>query len=185
MPQKRNPDCAELLRGQAGGAIGRLVALLVTLKATPSTYNKDLQDDKRLLFAAVDDADDVMQLCTGLIATMQINCDAMRADLSAEMLATDLADHLVRRGVPFREAHHIVGSAVKLAEARAVAIDKLSLADLRGIDARFGDDVERVFDFEASVESRDSAGGTSRRSVAVQIAELRQRASALEPPADA
>lgn len=185
MPQKRNPDCAELLRGQAGGAIGRLVALLVTLKATPSTYNKDLQDDKRLLFAAVDDADDVMQLCTGLIATMQINCDAMRADLSAEMLATDLADHLVRRGVPFREAHHIVGSAVKLAEARAVAIDKLSLADLRGIDARFGDDVERVFDFEASVESRDSAGGTSRRSVVVQIAELRQRASALEPPADA
>lgn len=184
MPQKRNPDCAELLRGQAGGAIGRLVALLVTLKATPSTYNKDLQDDKRLLFAAVDDADDVMQLCTGLVATMQINRDAMRADLSAEMLATDLADHLVRRGVPFREAHHIVGSAVKLAEARAVAIDKLTLADLRGIDARFGDDVERVFDFEASVESRDSAGGTSRRSVVAQLAELRQRANALSPPAE-
>jgi argininosuccinate lyase len=181
MPQKRNPDCAELLRGQAGGAIGRLVAMLTTLKSLPFTYNKDLQDDKRLLFSAVDDADDVVQLCTGLIATMKINAGAMLADLSTEMLATDLADHLVRRGVPFREAHHIVGSVVKLAETRRVGIDKLPLADLRAIDARFGDDVATIFDFEVSVESRDSIGGTSRRSVCAQLADLRERIAALAP----
>eukprot|EP01108_Squamamoeba_japonica_P008030 TRINITY_DN6992_c0_g1_i1.p1 TRINITY_DN6992_c0_g1~~TRINITY_DN6992_c0_g1_i1.p1 ORF type:complete len:191 (-),score=65.08 TRINITY_DN6992_c0_g1_i1:115-687(-) len=169
MPQKRNPDCAELLRGAAGGALGRVVSIMATLKSLPMTYNKDLQDDKRLLFAAIDDASDIVQLSTGLIATMSVDVAAMRADLAPEMLATDLADHLVRLGVPFREAHHIIGSVVKLADDNKTTIDKLSLADLRSIDERFADNVETVFDFDTSVESRNSTGGTSKRAVQQQI----------------
>lgn len=150
------------------------MALLATLKALPYTYNKDLQDDKRVLFAAIDDANDVVQLTDGIVSTLLVDGDATRADLSPEMLATDLADHLVRRGVPFREAHHIVGRVVKLADAERTTIDRLTLAQLRAVDARFGDDVARVFDFDASVESRDVDGGTSRRAVALQLEQLRQ-----------
>ncbi|MDL1898129.1 argininosuccinate lyase [Anaerolineae bacterium CFX7] len=160
MPQKKNPDALELVRGKTGRIIGDLNTLLVVLKGTPSTYNKDFQEDKEPLFDAVDALEMVLPIVTGVIQTLRVNAEKMRAALDESMLATDLAEYLVRRGVPFRQAHHLVGGLVKLAETRKVKLSALSLDDFRAASEKFDDDVYQVFDFTASVNSRNVFGGT-------------------------
>ena len=173
MPQKKNPDAMELLRGKSGRVVGDLMGLLMTLKGLPSTYNKDLQEDKEPLFDAVDTLSGTLQIATGVIATLTPRPDRLAAALSPDMLATDLADYLVRAGVPFRETHHVAGAAVRLAEERACRLSELTAADLHTLHPAFGPDVTHVWDYERSVESRDVAGGTSRRAVTAQIEDLR------------
>ncbi|HEX7594229.1 MAG TPA: argininosuccinate lyase, partial [Anaerolineae bacterium] len=129
MPQKRNPDAMELARGKSARLIGDLTTLLALLKGLPSSYDKDLQEDKEPLFDAVDTLDALLPVVAGVIRTMRVNVYRMRAALDASMLATDLADYLVRRGVPFREAHRAVGEVVKLAEARGVTVSELSIEE--------------------------------------------------------
>lgn len=125
------------------------------------------------MFDSVDTLDDVLRIATGVLSTLTIKPAAMAAGLSADMLATDLAEYLVRKGVPFRETHHISGAAVKMAEDRGVPLSALTPADLRTIHPLFADDVASVWDFEASAERRDTVGGASRRSVLEQAAKLR------------
>ncbi len=179
MPQKKNPDALELLRGKAGRVLGDMAGLMTTLKGLPTSYNKDLQEDKEPLFDAVDSLGGALQIAAGVLSTLNVNPAAMRAALTTEMLATDLADYLVRKGVPFREAHHITGAAVRMAELQAIPMEMLEVDDLRTLHAAFAEDVAEVWSIEASVERRDVAGGTSRRAVEAQIAALRASA----PPA--
>ena len=173
MPQKKNPDALELLRGKSGRVLGGLSGLMAMLKGLPSSYNKDLQEDKEPLFDAVDNLSGSLQIATGVLSTLSVNPQVMRAALSSEMLATDLADYLVRKGIPFREAHHITGAAVRMAEVQGIPLADLTLEDLHTLHDIFDTDVADVWHFEASVERRDVTGGTSRRSVQEQIERLR------------
>jgi argininosuccinate lyase len=179
MPQKKNPDALELLRGKAGMALGRSVGFATTLKGLPRAYNKDLQEDKVPLFQAVDTVKDCLAIATGVLVTMKPNPSMLRRALCPEMLATDLADYLVRRGVPFRETHHISGACVRLAEEQGVSIDTLTLEQLQAIDSRFEEDVMQVWDYEVSVERKSSTGGTCKASVMKQIDDLVAFASSL------
>lgn len=172
MPQKKNPDGLELLRGKSGRVTGDLVSLLVTLKGLPSTYNKDLQEDKEPLFDAVDTLNGALQIACGVISTLTPNAERLRAALASEMLATDLAEYLVRKGVPFRETHHVAGAAVALAERKGIELAALTAEDIMALHPAFADDVVKVWDFEQSVESRNAVGGTSRSSVLAQTAQL-------------
>jgi argininosuccinate lyase len=172
MPQKKNPDALELLRGKAGIALGRAVGLTATLKGLPRAYNKDLQEDKVPLFDAVDTVKDCLAIATGVICTMKPNPAMLMKALSPEMLATDLADYLVRKGVPFRETHHISGACVRLAEEQKIGLDTLTLEQLQAIDSRFEADVSKVWDYEVSVERKSSLGGTCKASVLKQIDDL-------------
>ena len=175
MPQKKNPDAAELVRGHAGRIIGSLTSLMITMKGLPLAYSKDMQDDKPPVF---EDAG-LLTLClaamTGMVEGTTFRTDRMRA--AAELgfaTATDLADWLVRQAdIPFREAHHITGAAVKLAESRGVALDQLPLADLQAIDARIDDRVYAALSVEASVAARASHGGTAPEQVRLRVAEAR------------
>lgn len=169
MPQKKNPDALELARGKAGRMIGHLTGLLATLKGLPSSYDKDLQEDKEPLFDAVDTLGALLPVIAGVVRTLGVRADKMRAALDMGMLATDLADYLVRRGVPFREAHQQVGKAVKLAEARGLSLDQLSHKDFEGVAPEFGPDVFQVFDPTRSVAAREIAGGTGPQAVRQQI----------------
>jgi len=169
MPQKKNPDALELLRGKAGIVLGRAVGFTATLKGLPRAYNKDLQEDKIPLFETVDTVKDCLAIATGVVATLKLQEEQLKKSLCPEMLATDLADYLVRRGVPFRETHHISGACVRLAEETQVSIDTLTLEQLQNIDSRFEADVMEVWDYEASVERKSSIGGTARASVQKQI----------------
>jgi len=172
MPQKKNPDALELLRGKAGIALGRAVGMTATLKGLPRAYNKDLQEDKVPLFHSVDTVKDCLAICTGVICTMKPKKEYLMKALSPEMLATDLADYLVRKGVPFRETHHISGACVRLAEDEEVGIDTLTLEQLQKIDSRFEADVKDVWDYEVSVERKCSIGGTGKASVLKQIDDI-------------
>jgi len=176
MPQKKNPDAMELARGKSARLIGDLTTLLTVLKGLPSSYDKDLQEDKEPLFDAVDTLDALLPVVAGVIRTLRVNADTLRvrAALDASMLATDLADYLVRRGVPFRDAHHKVGEAVKLAEARGVALSELSVDEYKKIAPEFGADVKEVFDFARSVATREIVGGTGPNAVREQIARARK-----------
>ena len=175
MPQKKNPDAAELVRGHAGRIIGSLTSLMITMKGLPLAYSKDMQDDKPPVFEAAG----LLTLClaamTGMVEATTFRTDRMRA--AAELgyaTATDLADWLVRQAnIPFREAHHITGAAVKLAESRGVALDQLPLADLQGIDARIDERVFAALSVEASVAARASHGGTAPDQVRLRVAEAR------------
>jgi argininosuccinate lyase len=180
MPQKKNPDALELLRGKAGVALGRAVGFTATLKGLPRAYNKDLQEDKKPLFESVDTVKDCLAIATGVIVTMKPNPEMLMKALSPEMLATDLADYLVRRGVPFRETHHISGACVRLAEEQKTSIDKLTLEQLQNIDSRFEADVTKVWDYEVSVERKSSLGGTAKASVLKQIDDIIAFAKTLE-----
>jgi argininosuccinate lyase len=179
MPQKKNPDALELLRGKAGIALGRAVGFTATLKGLPRAYNKDLQEDKVPLFAAVDTVKDCLAIATGVLVTLKPNPDMLMKALCPEMLATDLADYLVRKGVPFRETHHISGACVRLAEEQKVSIDTLTLEQLQAIDARFEEDVMKVWDYTVSVERKCSIGGTSKASVLDQIEKIEKFANSL------
>ena len=173
MPQKKNPDALELLRGKSGRVMGSMTGLMTTLKGLPSTYNKDLQEDKEPLFDAVHNLNSSIQIACGVISTLTPNQAALKAALSPELLATDLAEYLVRKGVPFRETHHVAGAAVQMAELQAVPLSALTLDDLLTLHHAFTEDVDQVWDFAQSVERRDAAGGTSRRAVLEQITLLR------------
>ncbi|KAG2755986.1 putative argininosuccinate lyase [Suillus brevipes Sb2] len=173
MPQKKNPDSLELLRGKSGRIFGDMAGFMMTLKGLPSTYNKDLQEDKEPLFDTVDNISASLKIAEGVIATMEVHGEKMQQALTMDVLATDLADYLVRKGVPFRETHHVSGRAVALAEARKCQLNGLSVQDYKGLHEKFGDDVLEVFDFEASVERRSSIGGPSRKTLDRQIAVLR------------
>ncbi|KAI5801525.1 argininosuccinate lyase [Peziza echinospora] len=174
MPQKKNPDSLELLRGKSGRVFGQMAGFMYTLKGLPLTYNKDMQEDKEPLFDCVRTVLDSVRIATGVLSTLSIKPEKMKAALTMDMLATDLADYLVRKGVPFRETHHISGSAVRLAEERGVQISELSLADYKGLHEKFEADVAEVFDFEASVERRAAIGGTARKCVLGQIEVLKK-----------
>jgi len=179
MPQKKNPDALELLRGKAGVALGRAVGFTATLKGLPRAYNKDLQEDKVPLFQSVDTVKDCLAIATGVICTMRPNPEMLAKALCPEMLATDLADYLVRKGVPFRETHHISGACVRMAEDQKIPLDALTMEQLKGIDARFEDDVMQVWDYEVSVERKSSTGGTAMSSVLKQIEQIEAFANTL------
>ena len=174
MPQKKNPDSLELLRGKSGRVFGYMAGLMMSVKGLPSTYNKDLQESFEPMLQGVKTTADSVQIATGVLSTLTIFPDRMKAALTPDMLATDLADYLVRKGVPFRETHHISGQVVALAEKEAVPMDKLSLAQLQGVDKRFGDDVMKAFNYESSVEKRTVLGGTSKQSVLEQIERIQE-----------
>lgn len=173
MPQKKNPDALELLRGKSGTVIGRLNGFMVTLKGLPRSYNKDLQEDKTALFDVIDTMQDCIQIATGVLATMTPNGDKMRSFLVTEMLATDLAEYLVRKGVPFRETHHVAGAAVRLAEDQRKSLNELTFEELVSLHPKFESDVLDVWDFDASVERKNVDGATSRATVAKQIADIK------------
>ncbi|MBB6124843.1 argininosuccinate lyase [Sphingobium subterraneum] len=173
MPQKRNPDAAELVRGHAGRIMGCMTALCVTMKGLPLAYSKDMQDDKPPVFEAHDLLGLSIAAMTGMVETVTFRTDRMRALAeSGYATATDLADWLVREGdIPFRDAHHITGRAVKLAEERGVPLSDLPLTDLQAIDARITNGVYAVLTVDASVASRRSHGGTAPDQVRARIAQ--------------
>ncbi|XP_013383283.1 argininosuccinate lyase [Lingula anatina] len=172
MPQKKNPDSLELIRGKSGRMYGRCTSLMMTLKGLPSTYNKDLQEDKEGMFDVCDTMTGVLQVAIGVISTLKVNQEACLAALSPDMLATDLAYFLVNKGVPFREAHSLSGECVALAEKKQCKLSELSVRDFESVSASFDASVTKVWDYENSVEQYRSIGGTSRASVQQQIARL-------------
>ena len=176
MPQKRNPDAAELVRGHAGRIMGCMTALCVTMKGLPLAYSKDMQDDKPPVFEAHDLLGLSIAAMTGMIETVTFRTDRMRGLAeSGFATATDLADWLVREGgIPFREAHHITGRAVAAAEAAGVPLDQLPIATLKDIDARIDDRVYAVLTVDASVASRTSHGGTAPAQVRARIAQAKK-----------
>ena len=169
MPQKKKPDAMELTRGKSGRLLGSLVSILTLIKGLPMTYNKDLQEDKEPLFDSVDTLSLTLQVVAGAVRTLRVNPAKMAAALDPAMLATDVAEYLVRKGVPFRTAHHLSGQAVALAEHRNIAMSELSIADWQSISTAFGSDIRQVFDFARSVASRDVPGGTSPRALQEQF----------------
>ena len=175
MPNKRNPDAAELVRAHSARIVGDLVALLMLLKGLPLAYAKDLQDDKAPLFDAHDLLAVSLAAMAGMIAELQFNPEAMRAAAAGgHSTTTDLADWLAAEAqVPFREAHYIAGRAVALAESKGVALDTLSLAELQSIDERIGPPALNRLSVESSVASRRSAGGTAPERVIEAIAAAR------------
>ncbi|MGH3341623.1 MAG: argininosuccinate lyase [Carbonactinosporaceae bacterium] len=189
MPQKKNPDIAELARGKAGRLVGDLAGLLCTLKGLPLAYNRDLQEDKQPLVDGVETLGTLLPAFTGMVATLHVDADRMRASAPAGFaLATDVAEWLVRRGVPFREAHDIAGGCVRFCEARGLELDELSDADLAAVSPRLTPQVRDVLTLEGALASRDTRGGTAPVRVREQLAEAsaavaRQRAWAAGPDA--
>ena len=180
MPQKKNPDIAELARGKSGRLIGNLAGLLATLKAQPLAYNRDLQEDKEPVFDSVAQLELVLPAMAGLVGTLAFHPDRMAALAPAGYtLATDLAEWLVRRGVPFRNAHEAAGAAVRAAEARGVGLDELTDAELTAISDQLTPEVRAVLTVHGSVTSRNSRGGTAPEQVARQLEHLRNTATAL------
>src|SRR4051812_5526321 len=175
MPQKRNPDAAELVRGHSGRIVGALTSLIVTMKGLPLAYSKDVQDDKEPVFDAHDLLMLSLQALGGMVETITFVPDRMReAAAAGYSTATDLADWLVREaGAPFREAHHITGRAVKAAEERSCGLAELPLDELKAIDGRIDERVFDVLSVDASVRSRTSYGGTAPERVREQIAKAR------------
>ncbi|MFQ5401381.1 MAG: argininosuccinate lyase [Anaerolineae bacterium] len=161
MPQKKNPDTLELTRGKSGRLIGRLVGLLTTLKGLPSTYDKDLQEDKEPLFDAFDTLSLVVPVMAGLIHTLMIRPERMKAQLEPGLLATDVADYLVKRGVPFRQAHGLVGAVVKLAEDKGVSLTELPLAEWQAVSEHFDADIAEALTVPAALSHRAVTGGTA------------------------
>jgi len=170
MPQKKNPDTLELMRGKSGRVVGNLVGALMMCKGLPSGYNKDLQEDKEAVFDTIDTLSLELPLAAGVISTLQVHAERMAAALDEGMLATDLADYLVGKGVPFRQSHHLVGQAVKRAEELGVGLHELGLAEYQAIHPAFAEDLYAVFDYRRAVERRNVLGGTAPAAVRLQIA---------------
>ncbi|MDD7815193.1 argininosuccinate lyase [Mycobacterium sp. CSUR Q5927] len=176
MPQKKNPDIAELARGKSGRLIGNLTGLLATLKAQPLAYNRDLQEDKEPVFDSAAQLELLLPAMAGLVGTLRFDTERM-AELAPAgyTLATDIAEWLVRQGVPFRVAHEAAGAAVKAAEQRGVGLDELTDAELAAISSELTPQVREVLTVEGSVASRDARGGTAPARVADQLAGLAER----------
>ncbi len=175
MPQKKNPDIAELARGKAGRMIGNLSGLLATLKALPLAYNRDLQEDKEPVFDSVDTLEVLLPAFTGMVATLRFDTDRM-AELAPQgfSLATDVAEWLVRQGVPFRVAHEVAGACVRRCEELGIELDALTDEQFAEISEHLTPGVREVLTVEGSVASRNARGGTARDRVTDQLAELRQ-----------
>ncbi|XWX05143.1 argininosuccinate lyase [Aggregatilineales bacterium SYSU G02658] len=169
MPQKRNADPMELTRGKAGRLIGNLTGLMTVLKGLPTGYNKDMQEDKEALFDSYDTLSLLLPVVSGVLLTLTFDEEAMRRGLSEEMLATEMADYLVAKGLPFRQAHHIVGRIVRVALDEGVSLSKLPLDLLQSHSELFEEDVAQVFDFERSVARRRARGGTAPDAIMEQI----------------
>ncbi len=170
MPQKRNPDVAELTRGKAGRLIGNITALLTVIKGLPTGYNRDLQDDKSILFDSVDTLLLILPALTGTLAEVKFQPENIAAQLDWQLLATDLADYLVKKGVPFRKAHDAVAHLVLAAEREGKAVHELAEDALREAHPEFSLDVVAGLTWEASVEARASVGGTARSAIETQLA---------------
>jgi argininosuccinate lyase len=176
MPQKKNPDVAELARGKCGRVIGNLVALLTLLKGLPMTYNRDLQEDKERLFDTADTVRTTARLMAAMLDHTTVNTEAcQRAAGDPALLATDLADYLVRKGVAFRQAHHVVGVVVAMAEKLGKPLGALHLKDLRSVDRAFGSDALKVFDLQHAMARRNLVGAPGTREVRKQLARWRRR----------
>ncbi len=182
MPQKKNPDVFELARAKSARLLGDLVALLGTLKGVPAGYSKDLQEDKALLFDAFDTMSLVLPALTGAMATLRTDGDRMREALDPSMRATDLADALVDAGIPFRESHSLVGRLVREAERTKTPLDLMPAAAAAAIHPALATALERMGDWEASVERRGTSGGSSRASVAAQLEALERAFAPVLPP---
>jgi argininosuccinate lyase len=169
MPQKRNPDALELTRGSGARVLGDLVAMLGILKGLPSGYNKDLQDDKRALFGAIDLVELVLPAVAGTLAEITFDRDRMQHALASTMMATDLADYLVTKGATFREAHSAVGSLIRQAEAEGCELGALTIDSFSAAHPLFADDVYRWLDPASSVARRDIPGGTGPDAVRAQL----------------
>ena len=176
MPQKKNPDPFELARGKAGTLLGKLVGLLATLKGLPSTYDKDLQEDKIPVFEACDMLIAMLPVMAGAVRTLMVKPERMAAAIDAAMMATDLADYLVERGIPFREAHALSGRAVRLALEKGKTLETLTLAEYQSIHLKFDENVYNVFDPQQCVSRRKALGGTAPEAV---LAQLKQAQSLL------
>ena len=174
MPQKRNPDALELARGSGARAIGDLATLLATLKGLPSGYNKDLQDDKRVLFDAVDTIQLVLPAVAGALQETRFNIRRMRAAVSSSMMATDLADYLVEKGTSFRDAHAAIGSLIRESEREGCELDALSISAFKSAHPLFGDDVLDWLEPTRSVARRDVPGGTGPTAVSAQLRAARE-----------
>jgi argininosuccinate lyase len=175
MPQKRNPDIAELARGKSGRLIGNLVSLLTLLKGLPMTYNRDLQEDKQQLFDSADTARTTVRLLTAMMKNISVNAPVCAAAASdPPLLATDLVDYLVRKGLPFRQAHHIVGAVVALAEATGKPLNRLTLEELQSVHNHFAEDALRVFDLKHAMAQRNILGAPGTKEVRRQLARWRK-----------
>jgi len=182
MPQKKNPDIAELTRGKTGRVVGNLMSLLTLLKGLPMTYNRDLQEDKERLFDSADTVRACVRLMSAMLAHTSVNAEACGAAASDPLLlATDLADYLVLRGMPFREAHHVVGAVVALAERCGKLLDELPLETLQSVSKQFGPDVRDVFRLDRAMKRRTVIGSPGTREVARQIADWRRRLGMKSP----
>ncbi len=178
MPQKKNPDIAELARGKAGRLIGNLAGLLATLKAQPLAYNRDLQEDKEPVFDSVAQLELLLPAMAGLVATLRFDIDRMAALAPAGYtLATDIAEWLVRQGVPFRIAHEAAGAAVRVAEGRGVGLEELADDELAAISPELTPEVREVLTVTGSVAARNARGGTAPEQVAAQLAKIRESAA--------
>lgn len=177
MPQKKNPDVFELTRGKAGTLLGLLTGLLATLKGLPSTYDKDLQEDKAPVFQATDTLLVMLPVIAEALRTITVKPERMRDAIDSSMLATDLADYLVNKGVPFRKAHEAAGRVIRAAGEGNVRMEKMSLEAYQAIRPEFEADVYQAFDPLKSIEKRNAMGGTSLKSVKMQIAECKMRNS--------
>ncbi|HTY13702.1 MAG TPA: argininosuccinate lyase [Candidatus Omnitrophota bacterium] len=174
MPQKKNPDVAELVRGKSGRVYGNLMAILTVMKAQPLAYNRDMQEDKEALFDTVDTVKDCLAIFSEMIATMKVREDAMRKSAGKGYLtATDLAYYLVKQNVPFRQAHEIVGRIVAYCEESNMELEYVSLNQLKQFSDRFSYDVQRILSAEASVNSKITVGGTSPKRVKEAITRAR------------
>jgi argininosuccinate lyase len=171
MPQKKNPDVAELARGKAGRVIGNLMALLALLKGLPMTYNRDLQEDKEPLFDTADTVRATLRMMAAMMRNLSVNRTACAAAASDPMLlATDLADYLVSKGVPFRQAHHAVGTVVALAERQGRSLDQLSVAEFASVNQNFGVEVKNLFAIDRAMSRRNLRGAPGTREVLRQLA---------------
>ena len=170
MPQKKNPDAFELARGKSGSLIGRLAGLLATLKGLPSAYDKDLQEDKEPLFAAFDTLRALLPVISGAIRSLKLRPQRMLQALDASMLATDLADYLVEKGTPFRQAHNLAGQAVQSAAEQGLSLAELEIEQYQAISPNFSADVRNIFDPQRSIARRVALGGTARPAVEAQLA---------------
>ena len=171
MPQKKNPDFAELIRGKTGRVVGDLVALLVTMKALPLAYNKDLQEDKEGTIDAAKTLEDCLVCAAGMIETMRVVPEAMTAQAKKGYLAaTDVADYLAKKGMPFRRAHEVVGHLVLVCEQRGCDLDDLTLADFKAESDLFEEDITASLDLESIVAARTTEGGTGHAAVRAQLA---------------
>jgi argininosuccinate lyase len=176
MPQKKNPDIAELTRGKAGRVFGNLMALLTLLKGLPMTYDRDLQEDKERVFDSADTVRAASRLMAALMANTKINHAACAAAASdPALLATDLADYLVSKGMAFRHAHHVVGAVVALAEKSGKPLNKLTLAELQTVDKKFGRDALGVFNLQDAMAKRNLTGAPGTKEVAKQLARWREQ----------